>query len=215
MHLMTEEKKSAEAHAGFNLQFSLIHIWILTIINLMIILGFFFVMPGKPEVTAPVAVLDREAETVGGVPDDDALNGFGQAVIRAGLPGCALPMNHLAERVLVGHKVGAYRFPNTQKGFGSLSMEVFTKNGATIYMSFNLAETGPSNCSIGYEAVSHWQNGCDEVAKEIFKDFIPTRNLGERLSLFTHKDNDNRKVFAMPVKDGCVISEKEVVNFSH
>lgn len=196
------------------LQLGPLHIWLLTIVNLLVILGVLALLAAHaPIKNAPEQVPVPSAEAIADI-DEDALNAFGKAIIRAGLPHCVLPMNQLAERVLVGHKVGVYRFPVNQKGFASMSMEVTAKNGAVIYMSFNLSEIGATACAIGYEAVTHWQNTCEDVLKGVFKDFTPTRRLGERIAILTHDKSETRKVFTMPVQGGCVVTEKEVVHFA-
>lgn len=197
------------------LRLSPLHIWLLTIVNLLVILALLFVTGPLHQGTgrAPAADVSADQDTAftDATPDEDALNGFGKAVLRAGLPHCALPMNQLAERVLVGHKVGGYRFPTMEKGFGSLSMEVVTKSGGVAYMTFNMAAAQSGRCTISYEAISHWENKCEDIIKKIFKDFQPTRMLGERIAILTHKDNQQRKVFTMPVRQGCIATEKELI----
>lgn len=197
-------------------RFTVVHLWILSIVNLVLIAVVLCLLAPK---TNPVDVVvstptetatkeDTEADI-----DEDALNVYGKSALRAGLKNCALPMNQLAERVLVGHKVGAYRFPAKSKGFASMSMEVATKSGGVAYMTFNLSEPVAGQCVIAYEAVSQWNNKCEDVVKKILTEFIPTRMLGERIAILTHKDNENRKVFTMPVGEGCIATEKEIISF--
>ena len=205
-------------HNEITLRLSPLHIWLLTIINLLVILGVLVMMgPFKKDAGPASALAKTSASTtpddhdLAAAPDEDALNGFGKAVLRAGLPHCALAMNQLADRVLVGHKVGGYRFPITENGFGSFSMEVVTKSGGVAYMTFNMAETDQQRCIISYEAVSQWENKCEDVVKNVLKDFQPTRMLGERITILTHKDNPQRKVFTMPIHQGCIATEKEII----
>lgn len=196
-------------------------IWILTIINLALVAAVLSFVALKPaqgksadKVEPQIDSKDSSPDTHNSAVDEDAFNAYGKSVLRAGLKSCAMPMNTLAERLLVGHKVGGYRFPSSNKAFGTLSMEVATKSGGVAYMTFNMIEPGDGQCIIAYEAVSQWNNKCEDVVKNILKDFIPTRMLGDHIAILTHKDNENRKVFTMPVNKGCVATEKEVITFT-
>ena len=216
---------------GFTVRLSMMHIILLLLFNLAIVGGAFYFLYPHSAALAPfkgisveppnVEIIDfKEANVVPEKPvlespvDEDALNAFGKAVMRAGLKSCALPMNQLAQKVLVGHKVGAYRFPVKAEGFGSLSMEVATQSGGVAYMTFNLSEPANGGCIISYEAVSQWSDKCEIVVKNILSDFIPTRMLGERIAILAHKENESRKVFTMPIGGGCITTEKEIIVFA-
>lgn len=210
------ERFGAMKNKAMIFRFTAAHLWILSIVNLVLIVVVLCLLaPSKKSVdgvssTTSEAAAKEDAESQ---IDEDALNIYGKSALRAGLKSCTLPMNQLAERVLVGHKVGAYRFPAKSKGFASMSMEVVTKSGGVAYMTFNLSEPVAGQCVIAYEAVSQWNNKCEDVVKKILTDFIPTRMLGERIAILTHKDNENRKVFTMPVGKGCIATEKEIISF--
>ena len=120
-------------------------------------------------------------------------------------------MNNLSARLLAGKKVGIYRFPVSQDDFVSLSMEVTASSGAILYLTFNLSQRPDGSCQIAYEAVSDWANSCTDIVKTVFQEFVPSRNLLKSVALLTHKDNRNRKVFTMPVQNGCIAIEKEIV----
>ena len=144
--------------------------------------------------------------------DIDALNPYGQAIAKMGLTECALAMNNVSAKLLQGKRVGVYRFPTVHETFVSLSMEVDSGQGAMIYIDFDLTQDAGGGCQIAYQAVSDWANPCDDVTKTIFKEFMPTRDLLKSVTLSTHQDNQNRKVFTMPVQSGCVAIEKQVVS---
>ena len=144
--------------------------------------------------------------------DVDALNPYGQAVARMGLAKCAAAMNDLSAKLLQGKRVGVYRFPTVHESFVSLSMEVEGNQGAIIYMTFDLSQDANGTCQIVYETVSDWANTCDDVAKTIFNEFTPTRDLLKSVALLTNKENSYRKVFTMPVQNGCIAIEKQVVS---
>ncbi len=188
-------------------------LWLLTFINLALIVfaGIFFVTFYKSQAPSSVASAPLSENTANSELDVDALNAYGVAVARAGLMDCAEPMNDLTERLLAGKKIGIYRFPVVDNNFVSLSAEVAVEGGATIYMTFNVAQNDHGSCQIAYESISDWANSCEEVATTVFPDFIPTRKLLNRVVLLRHAANDNRKVFTMPVESGCVALEKEVV----
>lgn len=199
-----------------NLTLSLF-IWLLTVTNLgLIVLAFYLFSNTQAAVSAPPAT-DKAASALGvhtppSKADLDALNGYGQAIARAGLTGCAIPMNDLSERLLAGRDVGIYRFPVSRENFVSLSMEVKANSGAILYITFGLSQATDGSCQIVYEAVSDWANSCEDIVKTVFKDFIPTRNLLKSVALLRHKDNQNRKIFTMPVQNGCIAIEKEIVS---
>lgn len=196
----------------FTLEISPIHIWVFTVINLgLIAIVLFLVSPTENKTPQPLPVA-LESNKQDALLDEDALNAFGKSVLRAGLKNCALPMNQLAERVLIGNKIGGYRFPATDKTFASMSMEVLTKSGGVAYMTFNLSEPGNNGqCIISYEAISQWKDKCSDVVKNVLKDFVYTRKLGQRISILTHKSNENRKIFMMPIASGCLATEKEII----
>jgi hypothetical protein len=91
-------------------------------------------------------------------------------------------------------------------------MEVKAKSGAILYITFGVSQGTDGSCQIVYEAVSDWANSCEDIVRTVFKDFIPTRNLLKSVALLRHKDNQNRKIFTMPVQNGCIAIEKEIVS---
>ena len=157
--------------------------------------------------TPAVLPKDEKAEI-----DIDALNPYGQAIAKMGLTKCAVAMNELSAKMLQGKRVGVYRFPTVHQTFVSLSMEVDSGQGAMIYIDFDLTQDASGGCQIAYQAVSDWANPCDDVTKTILKEFKPTRDLLKSITLLTHQDNQNRKVFTMQVQSGCVAIEKQVVS---
>jgi len=190
-----------------------IYIWLLTLTNLALIV--LVVLLIRSSATSGVQGKDAQA----GPPtqdkaavDIDALNIYGQAIAKMGLTKCAVAMNDLSGKLLQGKRVGVYRFPTVHETFVSLSMEVDSGQGAIIYTTFDLAEDASGACQIAYQAVSDWANPCDEVTKTIFKEFTPTRDLLKAVTLLTHKDNKNRKIFTVPVQNGCIAIEKQVVS---
>jgi hypothetical protein len=193
-----------------------IYVWLLTFANLALILVALFLFSRSHEAPATAAVTGRDqpAPINKDEPafDMDALNPYGQVIAKAGLTKCARPMNDLSGRLLSGKKVGIYRFPIVQNNFASFSMEVAAREGAILYVTFNLSQNPDGSCQISYEAVSDWANSCEEIIKTIFKDFTPTRNLLKAVALLTHKDNKNRKIFTMPVQNGCIAIEKEIIS---
>ena len=193
-----------------------IYVWLLTFANLALILVALLLFSRSHEAPATAAVSGRD-QPVSVNRDEpaidlDALNPYGQLIAKAGLSKCAMPMNDLSGRLLAGKKVGIYRFPIAQNNFASFSMEVAAREGAILYITFNLAQNPDGSCQISYESVSDWTNSCEDIVKTVFKDFTPTRNLLKAVALLTHKDNKHRKIFTMPVQNGCIVIEKEIVS---
>jgi hypothetical protein len=189
----------------------LVFVWLLTLANLCLIVVAVYLhwypQPSADDTAVTSVQMDSPDKA-----DLDALNGYGQAIARAGLTGCAVPMNDLSERLIAGRRVGTYRFPVARENFVSLSLEVKASSGATLYMTFGLSQGTDGSCQIVYEAVSDWANSCEEIVKTVFKDFVPTRNLLKSMVLLRHKTNQNRKTFTMPVQNGCIAIEKEIVS---
>jgi hypothetical protein len=180
--------------------------------NLVLIVLVLFLIRSSTSYSAPGKdlqdVLSKEKADI----DIDALNPYGQAIAKMGLTKCAAAMNDLSAKLLQGKRVGVYRFPTVHERFVSLSMEVESGQGALVYITFDLTQDASGACQIAYETVSDWANPCDDVTKTIFKDFTPTRDLLKSVTLLTHKDNKNRKIFTMPVQNGCIAIEKQVVS---
>ncbi len=193
-----------------------IYIWGLSCANLALILVVLILISRWQQLSGterllnaaqPAAVKNQDPPV-----DVDALNPCGQAVAKAGLTHCAIPMNNLSTRLLAGKKVGIYRFPVMQNNFASFSMEIAAQDGGILYLTLDASQNADGSCQIAYEAVSDWANSCADVVKTVFKDFVPTRNLLKSVVLLTHKENKNRKIFTMPVQNGCIAIEKELVS---
>lgn len=187
--------------------------WLLTFANLALIVLVLFVIRSSETSSAQ----DKNAQAVPAKDektdiDIDALNPYGQAIAKMGLHGCAVAINDISANLLKGKRVGVYRFPAVHETFVNLSMEVDSGQGAIIYLDFDLTQDPSGNCQIAYQAVSDWANSCDEVESKIFKEFKQTRDLLKSISILTHQENNNRKVFTMPVQSGCVAIEKQVVS---
>ena len=173
-------------------------------------------------ILSPVKYSEQGKDTPAVLPQDekadidiDALNPYGQAIAKIGLTKCAVAMNELSAKMLQGKRVGVYRFPTVHETFVSLSMEVESGQGGIIYITFDLTQDAGGSCQIAYEIVSDWANPCDDVTKTIFSEYTPTRDLLKSVGLLTHKDNKNRKIFTMPVKNGCIAIEKQVISTRH
>jgi hypothetical protein len=192
------------------------YLWLLTFTNLALIVLVSFVIRSSATSSA------QDKDTRADLPkeekveiDADALNPYGQAIAKLGLTKCAAAMNDLSAKLLQGKRVGVYRFPTVHETFVSLSLEVDSGKGAIIYINFDLTQDAGGSCQIAYEIVSDWANPCDDVTKTIFNEFTPTRDLLKSVALLTHKDNKNRKIFTMPVKNGCIAIEKQVISTRH
>jgi hypothetical protein len=190
-----------------------LYFWLLTFVNLALIVLALLLIRDSAAINSPdkdsPADLPKEAKAE---IDIDALNPYGQAIARTGLIKCAAAMNDISAKLLQGKRVGVYRFPTVHETFVSLSMEVNSGQGAIIYITFNLTQDMSGACHIAYEAVSDWANPCDDVIKTVFTEFEPTRNLLKSVALLTHKDDKNRKIFTMPVQNGCIAIEKQIIS---
>jgi hypothetical protein len=194
-----------------------IYVWALTCANLALI-ALVLLLIADHRNPAPVttnSVTPPPLANVDDALDMEALNPYGLAIAKAGLRKCAMPMNELSRRLLGDKKVGVYRFPTVRDNFVSLSMEVTSPKGAILYITFDLSQSSDGSCQIAYEVISDWANSCDDLVTTIFQDFVTTRTLLKSVALLTHKDNKSRKVFTMPVQNGCIAIEKEVVSINN
>lgn len=135
------------------------------------------------------------------------LHPLAQIVARAGAPACAAKVTEAAFFLTEG--TGATAFWNFRStDLLSFSLEVVSPEGVTSYVSLNIAPGENGACVIGYDAVTHWVNDCETVARHVWPDSHAVGTQPEHMTMLVGSDSEY--LFLMPVDQGCVAIKKEV-----
>ena len=89
----------------------------------------------------------------------------------------------------------------------TMSQEVISGN-VVYYAGATFAPHG-DGCSAVYEAVTHWQNSCDEVAAAQYVGFKPIGVLQQTIKVLSNQPNV--RVMMVAAGTGCVVIKKELV----
>ena len=139
------------------------------------------------------------------------LNAVAQAAQKAGLTDCLGRINQVSNFLTAGaQQSGASlsispQAPNER--MASLAFEIKSPQVLS-YASADFAPL-PSGCSATYEAVTHWQNNCKDVAT---KGYAQLKLIGAiQNNILVLEGGPQLRVFLMPAGKGCVAIKKEVV----
>lgn len=157
-------------------------------------------------VTPPVA-----AVTPAPVLPVENLNSVAQAAQKAGIVNCLGRINQVSNFLVAG----------SEQSGASLTVSPQTPNEHTASLAFEIkspqvlsyasADFAPlaSGCGGTYEAVTHWQNSCKDVAK---KGYAQLKFIGAiQSNILVLEGGPQLRVFLMPAGKGCVAIKKEVV----
>jgi hypothetical protein len=137
-------------------------------------------------------------------------NPLAQAAQAAGVVKCVPRINRMTDFLLANSQGGAHTFFPPQHADQSLlstSFEVITGDVSS-YASASFAPVG-GGCGAVYEAVSYWQNSCDEVAGKVFPQMKRTGLLKQRVQVL--EAGATARVFLLPAGTGCMSIKKEVL----
>ncbi|OYV15534.1 MAG: hypothetical protein CG439_2546 [Methylococcaceae bacterium NSP1-2] len=139
------------------------------------------------------------------------LNAVAQAAQKAGISDCLGRINQVSNFLTAG----------SQQSGASLSVSPQTPNEHTASIAFEIkspqvlsyasADFAPlaNGCGGTYEAVTHWQNSCKDVAS---KGYAQLKFIGViQSSILVLEGGPQLRVFLMPAGTGCVAIKKEVV----
>jgi hypothetical protein len=145
------------------------------------------------------------------VENTGSLNAVAQAAQKAGITDCLGRINQVSNFLTTG----------AQQSGASLSVSPQTPNEHTASIAFEIkspqvlsyasADFAPlaTGCGGTYEAVTHWQNSCKEVAS---KGYAQLKFVGViQNSILLLEGGPQLRVFLMPAGKGCVAIKKEVV----
>ncbi len=139
------------------------------------------------------------------------LNQFGQAVASLGLPECANKAHGFLEKFGSSVRIGAYAFPREDKPKNLFfSMEIQLDGGVTSYGSATVAKEAGRGCHVSGEVMTHWVDPCDQVGKIVYTAFTPAQILNNTMQMYSHTQNPKRKLFLLPVANGCIAVDKSV-----
>ncbi len=139
------------------------------------------------------------------------LNAVSQAAQKAGLTDCLGRINQVSNFLTAGaQQSGASlsispQVPNER--MASIAFEIKTPQ----VLSYATADFAPlaNGCGATYEAVTHWQNSCKDVAT---KGYAQLKFIGAiQNNILVLEGGPQLRVFLMPAGKGCVAIKKEVV----
>jgi hypothetical protein len=160
-----------------------------------------------PPATKPVAATPTPAP----VENTGPLNSVAQAAQKAGVVNCLGRINQVSNFLVAGAKESGASLiisPQTpNERIASMAFEVKSPQ-ALSYASADFAPLA-SGCGATYEAVTHWQNSCKDVAK---KGYGQLKVIGAiQSNILILEGGPQLRVFLMPAGSGCVAIKKEVV----
>ncbi|CAG1023475.1 hypothetical protein DOJK_02393 [Patescibacteria group bacterium] len=145
------------------------------------------------------------------VADPGPLNSVAQAVQKAGVSDCLARINQVSTFLTNGSQQSGVslslspQVPNDH--ISSLSFEIKSPQVLS-YASADFAPT-VSGCGASYEAITHWQNNCKDVAT---KGYAQLKFIGAiQSNILVLEGGPQLKVYLMPAGKGCVAIKKEVV----
>lgn len=145
-----------------------------------------------------------------------ASNPVGQAAAQRGVVKCVDRIAQFSGFLTTGSEAGVQLFvapdaPNSR--LVSTSMEIQSKNS----LSYAGATFSPDNtpnssnpCGAVYEAVTYWQNNCDDVAKGAYGSFKAAAPVKQHIRMLD--GGPAVRVFLMPAGTGCVSIKKELMH---
>lgn len=163
---------------------------------------------GTPE---PTAATESPAPAKKPPENPGPLNVVAQAAQKAGVNDCLARINQVSNFLTAGSQQSGVsmvippQLPNER--ISSMAFEIKSPQ----VLSYASADFAPSasGCGATYEAVTHWQNSCKDVAS---KGYAQLKFIGAIQSNILVLDGGPQlRVFLMPAGKGCVAIKKEVV----
>lgn len=139
------------------------------------------------------------------------LNSIAQAAQKAGVVNCLGRINQVSNFLVAGsQQSGASLMIPPQAPNDRVASIAFEIKSPQV-LSYASADFAPlaSSCGGTYEAVTHWQNNCKDVAT---KGYAQLKFIGViQSSILVLEGGPQLRVFLMPAGSGCVAIKKEVV----
>lgn len=158
-----------------------------------------------PVAATPAVVKKPPVENTG------PLNSVAQAAQKAGVVDCLGRINQVSNFLVAGaQQSGASLMIPAQAPNERVASMAFEIKSPQV-LSYASADFAPLSTSCGgtYEAVTHWQNNCKDVAT---KGYAQLKFIGViQSSILVLEGGPQLRVFLMPAGTGCVAIKKEVV----
>jgi len=139
------------------------------------------------------------------------LNSVAQAAQKAGVVNCLGRINQVSNFLVAGaQQSGASLMIPPQAPNDRVASIAFEIKSPQV-LSYASADFAPlaTSCGGTYEAVTHWQNNCKDVAT---KGYAQLKFIGViQSSILVLEGGPQLRVFLMPAGTGCVAIKKEVV----
>ena len=129
---------------------------------------------------------------------------------KAGVKRCAAAIQRVTEFLANKSRTGTAVFPlgsNPDDSLITLSSEIMAGN-VVFYAGATFAPNG-NGCSAVYEAVTHWQNTCDDVVAAQYANLKPVGVLQQQIRVLSNQPNT--QVMVVAAGTGCVVIKKELV----
>jgi hypothetical protein len=139
------------------------------------------------------------------------LNSIAQAAANGGVSKCLERMNQVTSFVASDSKNGALLFlapSEADTHVSSVSLEVQTPT-ALSFVDTQFSPNANNACGGAYEAITYWNNTCQEVATNAFGTFKVAKPL--RQSIAVLDGGQSVRVFLMAAGQGCISIKKEVL----
>lgn len=171
-----------------------------------------FKSPFQGETPQPVAAATPAEKLPAPIVENTGpLNAVAQAAQKAGVVNCLGRINQVSNFLVAGaQQSGASlsvspQLPNEH--MASIAFEIKTPQ----VLSYANADFAPlaTSCGGSYEAITHWQNSCKDVAS---KGYAQLKFIGViQSNILVLEGGPQLRVFLMPAGTGCVAIKKEVI----
>lgn len=158
-----------------------------------------------PTKTAPTPAAQPQAAA-------PPVNQITQAVAQAGVSKCLGRINQISNFLTANTQSGAMLFTapaEADRRLASVSLEVQAPNALSYAGATFAPGAGANECSGMYEAVTYWNNTCNDVGSKAFGTFKRANPL--RQVIASLEGGPTVRVFLIPAGQGCISIKKEMV----
>lgn len=139
-------------------------------------------------------------------------NPITQALAQQGISKCLGRVEQITNYLTANTQSGVMTFTapaEADRQLASLSMEIQAPNVFSYASAAFSPGAGPNECSAMYEAVTYWNNTCNDVGRKAFGNFKVIAPL--RQGIASLDGGPTLKVFLIPAGEGCISVKKEMV----
>jgi hypothetical protein len=140
------------------------------------------------------------------------VNRITQAIAQLGVQKCLGRVNQFTSFLTANSQNGAILFTSpveVDRRLLSISLEIQAQNALTYATATFAPGEAANECGGMYEAVTYWNNSCNDVGSKAFGAFKRTNPLRQDIAAL--EGGPNLRVFLMPSGQGCISVKKEIV----